>query len=96
MLGDEEGNEFRFHGVFHGTPTPERIVQTFEYEGAPGRVSLDTTVSEERDGGTVLRGATVLQSVEARDARVKAGMETGVRDAMDRLAELVSTAPPTG
>lgn len=53
-------------------------------------------MSEERDGGTVLRGATVLQSVEARDARVKAGMETGVRDAMDRLAELVSTAPPTG
>src|ERR687892_1094468 len=33
---DDDGNEFGFHGVFHGAPKPERIVQTFEYEGAPG------------------------------------------------------------
>ena len=38
---DAKGNTYGFHGVFHGTPTPEGgIVQTFEYEGAPGHVSL--------------------------------------------------------
>ena len=35
-----DGTEFGFHGVFHGTPSPDGIVQTLEFEGAPGHVSL--------------------------------------------------------
>src|SRR6266581_5568573 len=33
---DADGNEYGFHGVFHGTPSPDGIVQTFEFEGVPG------------------------------------------------------------
>lgn len=33
---DAAGNEYGFHGVFHGTPSPDGIVQTFEFEGVPG------------------------------------------------------------
>ena len=33
---DTDGTEYAFHGVFHGTPSPDRMVQTFEFEGAPG------------------------------------------------------------
>ena len=27
---DAQGREYGFHGVFHGTPSPDAIVQTFE------------------------------------------------------------------
>ena len=33
---DAAGNEYGFHGVFHGNPSPDGIVQTFEFEGWPG------------------------------------------------------------
>jgi len=87
---DADGTEYGFHGVYHGTPSPDGIVQTFEFEGAPGHVSLDSLVLEERDGRTLLRGHSVFQSVEDRDAMIQSGMETGVNDSMDRLAELVA------
>ena len=44
-----DGDEHGFHGVFHGTPSPDGFLQTFEYEGAPGHVSMDRLVLEARD-----------------------------------------------
>ena len=32
---EADGTEFAFYGVFHGTPSADGIVQTFQYEGAP-------------------------------------------------------------
>jgi uncharacterized protein YndB with AHSA1/START domain len=87
---DTDGTEFGFHGVFHGTPTPEGLVQTFEFEGAPGHVSLDAITFEEHDGRTTVRGHTVFQSVQDRDAMVEAGMEHGVDEGYDRLEELLA------
>ena len=86
---DQDGSEYGFHGVFHGDPSPEGIVQTFEFDGAPGHVSLDALAFDERDGRTTLRVHSVFQSVEARDAMVSAGMETGVQEGYERLDELV-------
>ena len=39
LHADDAGNAYGFHGVFHGEPSPDGIVQTFEFEGAPGHVS---------------------------------------------------------
>jgi uncharacterized protein YndB with AHSA1/START domain len=86
---DTDGSEYGFHGVFHGEPSPERIVQTFEFEGAPGHISLDALTLEEHDGRTTLRTHSVFQSVEARDAMVAAGMEGGVQEGYGRLDELI-------
>ena len=81
--------EFRFRGVFH-TVLPDRlIVQTFEYEGMPEQVSLETARFADVDGRTRLTTRQVFCSVEQRDEMVAAGMENGVRDSMDRLAELL-------
>jgi uncharacterized protein YndB with AHSA1/START domain len=91
---DEAGNEFAFHGVFHGTPTPDRMVQTFEFEGAPGHVSLDTLTLEEREGRTIARGRSVFESVEDRDAMVQSGMEQGMNEGYERLDELVARLVP--
>ena len=37
----DDGTEHAFHGVFHGEPSLDGIVQTFEYEGVPGVVGVD-------------------------------------------------------
>lgn len=93
---DEVGNEYAFHGVFHGDPSPDGIVQTFEFEGFPGHVSLDTLTFEERDGKTIARTNTVFQTIEARDGMMESGMEYGVDDGYDRLDELIAKFAPVG
>ncbi|MGH2515441.1 MAG: SRPBCC family protein [Ktedonobacterales bacterium] len=88
---DADGAEYGFHGVFHGTPSPDTgIIQTFEFEGAPGHVSLETLTLEERDGKTLVRVNDVFQSVEDRDAMIQSGMESGVNESMERLDELLA------
>ncbi|GAA4589250.1 SRPBCC family protein [Planotetraspora phitsanulokensis] len=86
---DADGNEYGFHGVFHGTPTPDATVQTFEFEGVPGHVALERLTLEEQDGRTLVRTLSSFQSVEDRDGMVASGMERGVRDSDERLAELL-------
>jgi uncharacterized protein YndB with AHSA1/START domain len=88
---DDAGNAFGFHGVFHGDPSPDGWVQTFEFEGAPGNVSMDTLTLEERDGTTTVRTNSLFQSVEARDAMVQSGMADGMNQGYDRLEELLAT-----
>ena len=87
---DDEGNAYGFHGVFHGEQTPDGLLQTFEFEGAPGHVSLEKLVLEERDGKTTVRNHAVYQSIEARDAMINSGMESGVNDGFDRLDDLLA------
>ncbi len=83
---DTEGNE---HG-FHGEPSAAGIVQTFEYEGVPGHVKLDTTTFEEREGMTVVRTISSFSCLDDRDGMVASGMERGVRDSGDRLDALLA------
>ena len=87
---DVAGNAYGFHGVFHGEPSMEGLVQTFEFEGAPGNVSMDTVTFEERDGGTIVRSNSVFQSVEARDAMYGSGMADGMNQGYERLDELLA------
>lgn len=87
---DEAGNEYGFRGVFHGTPSLDGIVQTFEFEGWPGHVSLESMTFEERDGKTIVRQTSVYQSVADRDSMIESGMETGLSEGYERLDELLS------
>jgi uncharacterized protein YndB with AHSA1/START domain len=87
---DPAGNEHGFHGVFHGDPSVDGIVQTFEYEGVPGHVALETVTFEEADGRTLVRSVSSFQSVEDRDGMVASGMESGVRTSDERLGELLA------
>jgi uncharacterized protein YndB with AHSA1/START domain len=90
LHSDDTGNTYGFHGVFHGDPSPEGIVQTFEFEGAPGNVQMDTVTFEEHDGGTTVRTNSVFQSVEARDAMYESGMAEGMSEGYERLEELLA------
>jgi uncharacterized protein YndB with AHSA1/START domain len=89
---DAEGNEYAFHDVYHEILAPERIIDTFEFEGLPetGHVTLETMKLEELPGGrTRLTTQSVYQSVADRDGTLQSGMEDGVSETYDRLAELM-------
>ncbi len=87
---DRAGNEFAFHGVYHLVVAPEQVVQTFEFEGVPGHVLLQTATFAEFEGKTRLVQQSVFQSVDDRDGMVRSGMERGSTETMDRLAELLA------
>ncbi len=89
---DAEGNEYAFHGVYHEILAPERVIDTFEFEGLPekGHVILETMKLEELPGGrTKFTVQSVFQSVADRDGMLQSGMEDGVHDTYDRLEELL-------
>jgi uncharacterized protein YndB with AHSA1/START domain len=88
--GDE--GEFAFHGVFHGIYPEEKAIQTFEFEGWPGHVSLDTlTLEDLGNGKTKATTISVFQTPQDRDGMIKSGMEKGVTEGYERLDELLKT-----
>jgi uncharacterized protein YndB with AHSA1/START domain len=87
---DIDGNEYGFHGVFHGAPSASGIVWTFEFEGTPGHVVLETATFEELGGKTLLTQNSVFQSAGDRDRALQSGMADGAIDSMDRLDELLT------
>jgi uncharacterized protein YndB with AHSA1/START domain len=82
-----DGAEFGFHGEFREIVRPQRITWTFEFEGAPGHVSLQTVVFEEHDGKTTLTSTATYDSKEERDAVLESGMTEGAAETWDRLDE---------
>jgi uncharacterized protein YndB with AHSA1/START domain len=82
-----EGDEFAFRGEYREIVRPERIVWTFEFEGMPGKVSVETLTLEEHDGKTTFTGTSVFDTVEDRDGMLESGMESGAVETMDRLEE---------
>jgi uncharacterized protein YndB with AHSA1/START domain len=79
--------EYGFRGEFREIVPPERIVWTFEWEGMPGHVSVETLTFEEHDGKTTITTRSIFDSVEDRDAMLQSGMESGAAETYDRLDE---------
>ena len=78
---DSRGDDQQaFYGCFH-TVRPDRLVQTFTWEGMPDGVALETMTFEDLgDGRTRLHALSLCDSFEDRDAWLRSGMEVGVND----------------
>jgi uncharacterized protein YndB with AHSA1/START domain len=88
--------EFGFYGSFHEV-RPDRIVQTFTWEGDPDGVALQTLTFEDLGGGrTRLRTQSLSDSFESRDAWLRSGMEVGVDQGYAKLDVLLATGQITG
>jgi uncharacterized protein YndB with AHSA1/START domain len=76
-------------GRFREVTPPRRIVQTFEWDGMPGHVSLETMELEDLGGArTKLVNRVQFMTTEDRDGMLAAGMEGGMNEsfaALDRL-----------
>jgi uncharacterized protein YndB with AHSA1/START domain len=86
---DAEGKEYASNGVYLEVMPPEKLVSTFNFEPMPGHELVETSIFEEENGKTKLTAKDVFQSVEDRDGMVQSGMESGLRESMERLSELL-------
>jgi uncharacterized protein YndB with AHSA1/START domain len=85
FVSTRDGVEFAFRGCFHEV-RPDRIVQTFTFEGEPDGVALETlTFTDLGDGRTRLHAQSLVDSFAGRDAWLSSGMETGVDEGYAKL-----------
>jgi uncharacterized protein YndB with AHSA1/START domain len=90
VIRNSDGAETSFRGTYREVTPPERIVQTFEWDGMPGYVSVDS--SEFIDLGEQTRVVTtsLFMVGEERDGMIDSGMERGLNETYDRLDEVLA------
>jgi uncharacterized protein YndB with AHSA1/START domain len=78
-----------FEGRYREITPPERIVQTFEWDGMPGYVAIETMNLEDLgDGRTKIVNVSLFHTSEERDGMLNSGMEGGLNQsyaALDRV-----------
>ncbi|MBS1878230.1 MAG: SRPBCC family protein [Actinobacteria bacterium] len=87
---DCDGNEVSFRGVYREVTAPERIVETFEWEGMPGYVCLETGILEDLGERTRLVSVTTFFTTEERDGMLQSGMERGMNETFERFDALLA------
>jgi uncharacterized protein YndB with AHSA1/START domain len=85
-----DGTEYSFRGVYHAVEASERLVYTFEFEGMPGHVGLETITFEKQGRQTRVISQILFQSVADRDGMVASGMKDGIIESDTRLAALLA------
>ena len=84
--------EHGFEGRFAEVTPPERVVQTFEWDGMPGHVALETmTLEDLGDGRTRLITISLFLTAEDRDGMLQSGMEGGVNESYAALDRVLAT-----
>lgn len=91
-----DGNEYVFFGEFKEIAEPEKLTQTFAYEGMSGPPSIDSMTLEEKDDRTIMHGHTDFGSPENLQGMIDQGMEGGMAESYDRLEELLNKRQKTG
>jgi len=90
VLRGPDGTEMHLHGVYREIVTPERLVRTEandDCEAEAGEESLVTVRLVERERRTTLTSTVRYASRQIRDAVIDSGVEHGVAESYDRLAE---------
>ena len=90
VIRNSDGSETGFRGVYREVVRPERIVQTFEWEGMPGHVSVDTATFEDLGDRTKVVSTSIFHTPEERDGMLESGMEGGMNETFARLDELLA------
>ena len=81
-----------FEGRYREVVPPERIVWTFEWDGMPGYVAVDTvTLIDLGDGRTKLVNTSLFHTAEELDAVMRSPMEQGLNDSYAALDRVLST-----
>jgi uncharacterized protein YndB with AHSA1/START domain len=93
---DDAGNTYGFNGVFHVVRENEFAIQTFEFEGVPDVVSIESLTLTPLPGDrTRLSIHAVYPSLEARDGMVASDMEGGMREGYEKLDEILAERAAT-
>ncbi len=90
VMRDADGGETGFRGTYREIIPPERIVQTFEWEGMPGHVAIETATFEDLGGRTRVTTTSLFHTTEERDGMLASGMEGGLNETYARLDALLA------
>jgi uncharacterized protein YndB with AHSA1/START domain len=90
VIRTADGNETGFRGTYREVTPPDRIVQTFEWEGMPGHVSVETAVFEDLGDQTKVTTTSIFHTPEERDGMLGSGMEVGLNETYERLDEVLA------
>ena len=85
----QDGSQYGFRGEFREVMPPAKLVWSFEFEGMPGHVCLQTLILQAHGSRTKMIATIVFDSLEDRDGMLNSGMEAGARESYDRLDELL-------
>ena len=90
VIENSEGFETAFRGTYREVTPPERIVQTFEWEGMPGHVAVETATFEDLGERTRIVTTSLFHTTEERDGMLSSGMEKGANETYERFDELLA------
>lgn len=85
VIKNEDGSETGFRGTYREVTAPERVVQTFEWEGMPGHVSVDTAEFIDLGDRTRVVATSLFHTGEERDGMIASGMEGGLNETYARF-----------
>jgi len=86
------GESHGFEGRYAEVVPPERVVRTFEWDGMPGHVALETATLEDLgDGRTRLVSVSLFHTVADRDGMLHSGMEGGIAQSYAALDRVLAT-----
>lgn len=89
VLLTADGRELGFRGEYLKIDPPAELVQSFEYDGVPGVVTVERVLFAEHDGATRVTAVTEFPTVADRDRIIRSGMEAGADEVYDRLHEVL-------
>jgi len=90
VMHNSDGSTSGFLGAYREVSPPERIVQTFEWEGMPGHVSAETATFEDLGDQTKVTTVAIFHTTEERDGMLGSGMEGGLNETYERLDEVLA------
>jgi uncharacterized protein YndB with AHSA1/START domain len=80
-----------FEGRYREVTPPERIVQTFEWDGMPGHVAVESmTLEDIGDGRTRIVTVSLFHTREERDGMLQSGMEQGLEQSYTALDQVLA------
>lgn len=80
-----------FEGRYREIKPQERVVQTFEWDGMPGHVIIETmTLEDLGDGRTKLVHLSLFHTTEERDGMLHSGMADGMAQSYAALDSLLA------
>jgi uncharacterized protein YndB with AHSA1/START domain len=91
FVTDGPDGSHAFRGTYRAIEAPEKLEQTFEWEGMPGHVVVETATFEDLgDGRTKVSTRSLFHTTEERDGMLASGMEIGLGESYEQLDELLA------
>jgi uncharacterized protein YndB with AHSA1/START domain len=90
VVTNSDGSVIVFRGTYREVTPPERIEHTFEWDGMPGYVSVDSSEFIDLGGQTKVVTTSTFFKTEERDGMLGSGMERGLNETYERLDEVLA------